>query len=59
MEEQEKKIENQKKQELLRNQYSLEERFMEQQIDAQQDEMLLQMLGFQMMNTQFNKENHN
>lgn len=32
---------------------------MEKQIDAQQDEMLLQMLGFQMKNTYINNENHN
>ena len=59
MEQQEKKIENQKKQELLKNQYSLEERLINQHIEAQQDEMLLQMLGFQMMNNQMNNENHN
>ena len=59
LEQQEKKIENEKKQELLKNQYSLEERFMEQQIDAQQDEMLLQMMAANMMvNNQMNNSNH-
>ena len=56
---QEKKIEDAKNQELLKNEFSFQERFMEQQIDAQQDEMLLQMWGFQMMNNHINNENHN
>ena len=60
LEQQEKKIEKAKNQELLKNQFSLEERFMEQQIDAQQDEMLLQMMAAQMMlNYQMNNENNN
>lgn len=60
LEQQEKKIENDKNQELLKINYSFQEGFMEQMIDAQQDEMLLQMMATQMMaNNRMNNENNN
>jgi hypothetical protein len=60
LEQQEKKIENEKAKELLKNEFSFQERIMMNQMDAQKDEMLLQMLAAQMMfNNQMNIANHN
>ena len=43
----------------MKNQFSLEERFMEQQIDAHEDERLFQMMAAQMiLNHQMNNENN-
>ena len=60
LEQQTNSIENERRQELLRNQYSFEERFIEQQMEALNEENLLQMMAIEMMNkNRMNNANQN